>query len=114
MFAPLLDRVEDLTATVVTGDQLHTQRAHATYLHQRGAHYVFTVGGNQPRLFAALDALPWQQIAIDAEQAFLLERYIYGLDGTPLGAVAVLGVPACPPPTPTPQPSPPTSGDTGQ
>jgi hypothetical protein len=26
---------------------------------------VFTVGENQPRLFAALDALPWQQIAIE-------------------------------------------------
>jgi predicted transposase YbfD/YdcC len=65
MFAPLLDRIEDLTDTVVTGDQLHTQRAHATYLHQRGAHYVFTVGENQPKLFAALDALPWKQIAIE-------------------------------------------------
>jgi len=50
---------------VVTADQLHTQRAHATYLHQRGAHYVFTVGGNQPKLYAALDELPWQQIAIE-------------------------------------------------
>jgi predicted transposase YbfD/YdcC len=65
MFAPLLDRIEDLTDTVVTGDQLHTQRAHATYLHQRGAHYTFTVGGNQPKLFAALNALPWTQIAIE-------------------------------------------------
>jgi DDE_Tnp_1-associated len=65
MFGPLLDRIEDLTDTVVTADQLHTQRAHATYLHHRGAHYVFTVGHNQPRLFAALDALPWRDIAIE-------------------------------------------------
>jgi hypothetical protein len=27
MFAPLLDRIEDLTDTVVTAGQLHTQRA---------------------------------------------------------------------------------------
>src|SRR5262249_47513344 len=59
------ERITDLTGTVITGDQLHTQRDHATYLHQRGAHYVFTVGDNQPKLFAALDALPWQHIAID-------------------------------------------------
>lgn len=51
MFAPLLDRIDDLAGTVVTGDQLHTQRNHATYLRQRGAHYVFTVGQNQPRLY---------------------------------------------------------------
>jgi predicted transposase YbfD/YdcC len=107
--------------------QLHTQRAHATYLHQRGAHYVFTVGENQPKLFAALDGLPWKQIAIEhatvdrghgrieirtiralppteqiralfphVEQVFLLERYIYTPDGTPLGAVAVLGITSLP------------------
>lgn len=65
MFAPLLARIEDLTGTVVTADQLHTQRGHATYLHQRGAHYVFTVGENQPKLYQALDALPWTHIAIE-------------------------------------------------
>lgn len=127
MFAPLLDRITDLTGTVVTADQLHTQRKHATYLHQRGAHYVFTVGENQPKLFAALDALPWTPIAIEhatvdrghgrievrtiktlpvtdqihslfphVEQAFLLERYIYDLDGTLLGAAAVLGITSLP------------------
>jgi hypothetical protein len=26
---------------------------------------VFTAGGNQPRLFAAIDALPWTQIAVE-------------------------------------------------
>jgi predicted transposase YbfD/YdcC len=128
MFAPLLDRIDDLTDTVVTADQLHTQRAHATYLHQRGAHYVFTVGENQPRLYTALDALPWKDIAIEhatldrghgrievrtiktlpptdhirglfphVEQAFLLERYIYDLNGNLLGAVAVLGITSLPP-----------------
>src|SRR5215211_1518902 len=37
----------------------YTLRIHrATDLHQRDAHYVFTVRQNQPKLFAALDALP--------------------------------------------------------
>jgi hypothetical protein len=65
MFAPLLDRIDDITGAVITGDQLHTQRAHATYLHARGAHYIFTVGENQPNLYAAADALPWQHIATE-------------------------------------------------
>jgi predicted transposase YbfD/YdcC len=65
MFAPLLDRIADITGAVITGDQLHTQRAHATYLHARGAHYIFTVGENQPNLYAAADALPWQHIATE-------------------------------------------------
>jgi hypothetical protein len=61
MFAPLLDGLAnagvDLSQVVVTADALHTQRAHAEYLHERGAGFVFTVKHNQPRLFAALDAL---------------------------------------------------------
>lgn len=67
VFRPLLDQIPDadLAGTVATGDQLHTQRGHALYLHERGAFYVFTVGGNQPRLFQALDALPWRHIAVD-------------------------------------------------
>jgi hypothetical protein len=40
MFAPLLDGLAeagvDLTHTVITADALHTQRAHAEYLHERG------------------------------------------------------------------------------
>ena len=65
MFGPLVDRIDELTDTVVTADQLHTQRRHASYLHHRGAHYVFTVGQNQPHLYAAPDALPWQHFAIE-------------------------------------------------
>jgi len=45
---------------VITADALHTQRAHADYLHERGAGFVLTCKQNQPRLFAALDALPWE------------------------------------------------------
>jgi predicted transposase YbfD/YdcC len=65
VFAPMLDQVSDadLAGTVVTADQLHTQRGHARYIHRRHGYYVFTVGENQPKLFAALDALPWQHIA---------------------------------------------------
>lgn len=59
-FAPLLDPIT-LTETVVTADALHTTRDHATYLNQRGAHYVFTVKKNQHRLHARLTALPWPQ-----------------------------------------------------
>jgi predicted transposase YbfD/YdcC len=67
VFGPLIDQISDtdVTDTVFTADQLHTQREHAEYLHRRNAFYVFTVGGNQPRLYAAIDALPWTQIAVE-------------------------------------------------
>ena len=61
MFALLLDGLAevgaDLTNAVITADALHIQRAHAPYLHERGAEFVFTVKHTQPTLFAALDAL---------------------------------------------------------
>jgi predicted transposase YbfD/YdcC len=124
-FAPLLDTLAaagvDLAHTVITADALHTQRAHADYLHERGAGFVFTCKQNQPRLFAALDALPWAQTPIAARQVdrghgrvttrtiqvmpapedlpfphvnqvWLIERYVTALDGTPTSAVAALGV----------------------
>ena len=51
--APLLGDL-DLTGVVVTADALHTQRATARHLvGDRNAHYVLTVKGNQPTLFAA-------------------------------------------------------------
>jgi predicted transposase YbfD/YdcC len=56
-FIPLLDQIDDMTNVVVLADRMHTQRNHAIYLHRRGAYYVLPVGGNQPTLFAALDAL---------------------------------------------------------
>ena len=125
MFAPLLDGLAeagvDLTSTVITADALHTQRAHAEYLHDRGAGFVFTVKQNQPGLFAALDALPWSQTPIalrdidtghgrittrtiqvlpapadlpfpHVNQVWLIERYTRDPTGTPLSAVAALGV----------------------
>jgi DDE_Tnp_1-associated/Transposase DDE domain len=68
MFAPLLDRLAaigvDPARLVITADALHCQRAHADYLHERGAHFVFTTKHNQPALFATLDALPWADTPI--------------------------------------------------
>jgi predicted transposase YbfD/YdcC len=125
MFAPLLDGLAsagvDLARAVITADALHTQRAHAEYLHERGAGFVFTVKQNQPTLFAALDALAWAEVPITARdvdtghgrvttrtiqvlpapadlpfphvnQVWLVERYTADLAGTPLSAVAALGV----------------------
>jgi predicted transposase YbfD/YdcC len=61
-FAATLNTLGDLRGVLVTADALHTQREHAAYLHGRGAHYLFTVKGNQPRLYAALAGLPWTQV----------------------------------------------------
>jgi hypothetical protein len=70
MFAPLLENLAaagvDLGKVVITADALHSQRAHAEYLHSRGAQFVLTVKQNQPGLYAALDALPWAATPIAA------------------------------------------------
>ncbi len=57
----------DALDAVITADALHAQRDHAGYLHRRGAHYLITVKGNQPHLFAQLKTLPWRQIPIAHE-----------------------------------------------
>jgi predicted transposase YbfD/YdcC len=65
MFRKLMDRIADLTDTVVTADALHAQRGHADYLVlQRGAHYLLTVKANQPGLHAQLTSLPWKQVPV--------------------------------------------------
>jgi predicted transposase YbfD/YdcC len=125
LFAPLLDSLAgagvDLTRTVITADALHTQRAHAHYLHERDAGFVFTAKHNQPRLYAALDSLPWEKVPIAVRdvdtshgrittrtiqvlpapadlpfphlnQVWLIERYTSDPTGTPSSAVAALGV----------------------
>jgi hypothetical protein len=61
MFTALLDRL-DIQDAVITADALHAQREHARYLARRGAHYVITVKGNQPGLYAQLAALPWRDV----------------------------------------------------
>jgi predicted transposase YbfD/YdcC len=120
MFAPLLDTI-DITGMLITADCLHTQRAHARYLHSRDADFVFCVKDNQPGLFAALDALAWTDVPVThtatdrghgrietrtlqvmpappnlpfphINQVFLVERAVTDLTGNPLSNVAVLGV----------------------
>ena len=55
---PLLASL-DLAGMVVTADALHTQRETARHLvADRHAHYVLTVKGNQPKLFAACQRTP--------------------------------------------------------
>lgn len=51
-FTPLLDTLTsiNLAGVVITADALHTQREHVDDLHARGAHWVLSVKGNQPRL----------------------------------------------------------------
>jgi predicted transposase YbfD/YdcC len=65
-FAPLLDTLSsiDLAGAVFTADALHTQRQHVETLAARGAHWVFSVKGNQPRLRRQLAALPWRDVEI--------------------------------------------------
>lgn len=61
-FAPLLDTLTgmDLSGVVITADALHTQREHVADLRARGARWVLTVKGNQPRLRRQLAGLPWR------------------------------------------------------
>jgi predicted transposase YbfD/YdcC len=118
---PLL-RDLPLDGAVVLADALHTQRETARFIVQdKHADYVFTVKENQPGLFAAIDALPWEQAKIahtgedrghgrketrttqvlpapgdlpfpHAAQVFLIERHVSRLDGTRRSDVAALGV----------------------
>jgi predicted transposase YbfD/YdcC len=69
-FAATLNTLPDLREVLVTADALHTQREHASYLHGRGAHYLFTVKPNQPTLHAALAALPWAAVSRQLRRQF--------------------------------------------
>jgi predicted transposase YbfD/YdcC len=62
MFTSLPGHVANLSGVLVTADALHAQREHATWLHQRGAHYLVTVKGNQPGLLRQLRSLPWKDV----------------------------------------------------
>jgi predicted transposase YbfD/YdcC len=121
-FQPLLDTV-DLAGVVVTADAIHTQRAHASYLVERGADYVLIVKANQPNLFAQLDSLNWNLLPLHtnentghgrlerrtiqvqpapenidfphAAQAFLIERYVTHTASGKNSAIAVLGITSC-------------------
>jgi len=88
-FVPVLDTIADLNDVLITADALHCQRAHADYLHNRGAHYLFTVKGNQPTLRRALARLPWAQVPRQRERGAGHGRTesrsvkVIDLDGTP-------------------------------
>jgi len=66
VFRDLLKKVPDLAGAVITADQMHTQRKHARQIGAAGAFFIFTIGENQPRLFDAAGALPWESIAGEA------------------------------------------------
>lgn len=125
MFAPLLDQLTATTGIdpahlIISADALHCQRAHADYLHERGAGFVFTAKLNQPGLYAALDALAWadapvahrrvergpgrittrtiqtlpapEDLPSHVTQVWLIERYVHNRAGNPISAVTALGV----------------------
>ena len=52
----------DLNGVVVTVDAMHTQTETAKQIVAAGGDYVFTVKGNQPKLFKACKALPWKDV----------------------------------------------------
>ena len=119
---PLLDGVR-ITGALVTADALHVQKDTARYLvEDKEADYLFTaVKENQPGLFAALDALAWEDAPIAhvmedrghgraetrtiqvlpapdgcfprASQAVLIERHVCDPhDGRLRSSVAALGI----------------------
>lgn len=67
-FQPLLRglaQVTDLTGWVITADAGHTVRAHARFIHDElHAHFVMIAKENTPKVFACLNALPWQTTPI--------------------------------------------------
>jgi len=68
VFRQLLGKIPagDLAGAVITADQMHTQREHARLIDAAGAFFVFTIGENQPLLFDAAGALPWESAAGEA------------------------------------------------
>jgi predicted transposase YbfD/YdcC len=111
----------DLRGKVVTADALHTVKATASLIHEGGGEFVLPVKENRRSLFDAIDALPWKDVPVavsatdrghgrvttrtiqvlpapeglpfpHVSQVFLIERYVTGLDGKPVSAVAALGV----------------------
>lgn len=52
----------DLAGTVVTIEAMHCQDQSATNITTAGTDYIFTVKANQPKLRAALKALPWAEV----------------------------------------------------
>jgi len=67
VFRDLLGKIpdRDLAGAVITADQMHTQREHARLIGRKDAYFVFTIGENQPGLFAAAGALCWESVAVE-------------------------------------------------
>jgi predicted transposase YbfD/YdcC len=134
----------DLNGKLVTADALHTVKATADFICEAGGEFVLPVKENRKALFDALDGLPWHQVPIahsatdrghgrittrtiqvlsapedlpfpHVSQVLLIERYVSDLDGSPVSAVAALGVASPPPPTgPVPPTWPATCANTGR
>ncbi|HEV2930039.1 MAG TPA: ISAs1 family transposase [Propionibacteriaceae bacterium] len=111
----------DLEGKVVTADALHTVKATAELIYQRGGQFVFPVKENRQALFDALDRLAWKDTSIahstidighgrvtrrtirvlpapkdlpfpHVNQAWLVERYVTDTAGSHVSAIAQLGV----------------------
>jgi predicted transposase YbfD/YdcC len=111
----------DLHGKVVTADALHTVKATAELIYQRGGQFVFPVKENRQALFDALDRLAWKDTPIahssidighgritrrtirvlpapddlpfpHVNQVWLVERYVTDTAGRHVSAVAQLGV----------------------
>ena len=116
----VLERL-DLHGTAVTADALHTVKATAELIHQRGGQFMFPVKENRRSLFDALDRLAWNHTPIahssidighgritrrtirvlpappdlpfpHVNQVWLVERYVTDTTGRHISAVAQLGV----------------------
>lgn len=69
MFTQVMDQVTSLEGVLVSGDAMHCQSGHATYLHGRGAGLLVGLKANQPTALAQAQDLPWAQIPAAATEA---------------------------------------------
>jgi len=68
-FIPLVESL-DLAGALVTADAIHTQREHARYLvEDKSADYLFQVKENQPKLLAAIKAIPAESFSPEDHQS---------------------------------------------
>jgi predicted transposase YbfD/YdcC len=59
MFTQVMDQISSLDGVLVSGDAMHCQTGHATYLDGRGAGLLVGLKANQPTVLAQAEALPW-------------------------------------------------------
>jgi predicted transposase YbfD/YdcC len=64
LFTQVMDQIGSLDGVLVSGDAMHCQTGHATYLHERGAGLLVGLKANQPTALAQVETLPWDQIRI--------------------------------------------------